>query len=261
MSFQLGRDQQCAKCYLRSLCAHADAGAGGGLMRHALLKREALFQQENECQQMYWLCSGAIKLERREGGGGVAMLTILTPGQLIGQEDLFAPAHFASATALQDSVVTSIAKDKFRQLLRQNGELAESVIEELALWTRQIGDHYARCAYSSTRRRLAAALLELSAKRADMAPRSLFQSFRLSRTELGTMIGASPETISRQLKAFKREGLLQEKRKGEFILLDQQRLRRIGRNWNPLEKPEGDGHVALPSNSPALVEANSSRAV
>ncbi len=229
-----------------------------------LLRGDTLYLQDGDCGQMHWLCSGAVKLERREGGGGVAMLAIITPGQMIGLEDMFANGHFARATALQDTVVTSLDREKFEKMLELPGPLAKEVIRGIASWARQIGNHYARSAYSNTRRRLASALLDLAAQYGTSVTRGIYLPIRLSRSELGEMIGASAETISRQLKNFKRQGLLQEKHKGEFILLDKHRLQRIGRNWSVPEtlaanelarEPDGEPDEPAPESTLELAAA------
>ncbi len=258
MPFQLGHDPQCEVCHIGQLCRHSDSGVSDGLVRHMLLRGDTLYLQEGDCSQLHWLCSGAVKLERREGGGGVAMLAIITPGQMIGLEDMFATGHFARATALQDSVVTSMNREKFEQLLEQPGKLAKDVIRGVAAWARQIGNHYARSAYSNTRRRLAAALLDLAAQYGTHVTRGVLLPLRLRRSELGEMIGASAETISRQLKNFKRQGLLHEKHKGEFVLLDKQRLQRIGRNWTVPETLNGNGKL---NDGEKAEEANENEAL
>lgn len=242
MPFQLGHDPQCEFCHISQLCRRSDTGVSDGLVRHMLLRGDTLYLQDGDCSQLHWLCSGAVKLERREGGGGVAMLAIITPGQMVGLEDMFATGHFARATALQDAVVTSLNRAKFELLLEQPGKLAKEVIRGVAAWARQIGNHYARSAYSNTRRRLAATLLDLAAQYGTPVTRGVLLPLRLSRSELGEMIGASAETISRQLKNFKRQGLVYEKNKGEFILLDKQRLQRISRNWSAPETLNGNGN-------------------
>jgi len=106
--------------------------AGHCVIRH-LRKEELLFAEGDNCEGMYVVQSGAIKVFKMADTGREQVLVIERAGSTVGELPVFDGGNLpASAAALEDSSLLFLPKREFLSLCRQNSEVAFAVIRSLA---------------------------------------------------------------------------------------------------------------------------------
>jgi CRP/FNR family cyclic AMP-dependent transcriptional regulator len=173
-------------------------------------KDAVLFVEGQEARGVFVLCHGRVKLSTNSADGKSIIVRIAEPGELVGLPGtLSGKPYELTAEALEPLQANFIPREAFMQFLREHGEAALRVTEILSqiyhatlLEVRYLG--FA----SSTAERLARFLLDLPA-----APGQnnghLRVTLTLTHKEIGEMIGASRETVTRVLAHFKRERLIE----------------------------------------------------
>jgi len=177
---------------------------------------ELLFVEGDPCPGIYVLIEGRVKIYKTSPSGREIMLAIEEAPSTVAEVPLFDDGPFpASVMALDDVTAWLIHKDDFRQVCRQNPDLALKVLAVVGRRLRGLVALVESVAFGAVRQRLARALL-------DFANQAGADSFRLPVTqeELALRLGTVREVISRNLNRFQAEGLLE---------LDRRRLRLLDR--------------------------------
>jgi CRP/FNR family transcriptional regulator, cyclic AMP receptor protein len=175
-------------------------------------KSAMLFVEGQLPRGIFVLCSGKAKLSTSSRGGKTVIIKISEPGDVLGLNAVISDRPYeATAEMVEPGQANFIARDALVQFLRENGEVALRVAEQLSR------NYYA--AYEEIRtlglsaspsERLAKLLLNWSAEVPESAdPQRL--RLTLTHEEIGEMIGTTRETVSRLFSDFKRKQLVQIK--------------------------------------------------
>jgi CRP/FNR family cyclic AMP-dependent transcriptional regulator len=190
-------------------------------------KDAILFVEGQEPRGVFVLCNGRVKLSANSVDGKSILVRMVEPGELVGLPGtLSGKAYELTAEALEPLQANFIPRDAFMQFLREHGEAAVRVAEILSkiyhatlLEVRYLGFS------SSTAEKLARFLLDLPG-----TPAQNNGHFRVTLTlthrEIGEMIGASRETVTRLLAHFKRQ-LLIEIRGSTLLITDKPGLEKL----------------------------------
>ena len=190
-------------------------------------KDAILFVEGQEPRGVFVLCNGRVKLSANSVDGKSILVRMVEPGELVGLPGtLSGKAYELTAEALEPLQANFIPRDAFMQFLREHGEAAVRVAETLSkiyhatlLEVRYLGFS------SSTAEKLARFLLDLPG-----TPAQNNGHFRatltLTHREIGEMIGASRETVTRLFAHFKRESLI-EIRGSTLLITDRPSLEKL----------------------------------
>jgi aspartate ammonia-lyase len=129
---------------IRELLHHAGSLAGvspataellARLARRRELRRgEQLFRQGEPRQALYVIAAGAVEILREHEGHPGELLTVLGPGQVLGEGALLhASSHSASARAGADVTLYELQRDEVLATLAENGAAAIEVLSRVAL--------------------------------------------------------------------------------------------------------------------------------
>lgn len=173
-------------------------------------KDAVLFVEGQEPRGVFVLCNGRVKLSTNSVDGKSIIVRMAEPGELVGLPGtLSGKAYELTAEALEPLQANFIPRDAFLHFLREHGEAAVRVAEVLCkiyhatlLEVRYLG--FA----SSAAEKLARFLLDLPAQ-PGQNDGHLRATLTLTHKEIGEVIGASRETVTRLFAHFKREGLLE----------------------------------------------------
>jgi CRP/FNR family transcriptional regulator len=141
-----------------------------------------------------------------EGLNDSLILKIITSGNLIGLTSVMEDNnvfHYSS-TAYIESTARLIDINVFRQIIRQNGEFANSIINILCENSLQTFGRFFCLTHKQLYGRMADILLCLSER---IFKDRNFQ-LNLSRKELAELTGMSTESVIRMLKKFKDDGII-----------------------------------------------------
>ena len=167
---------------------------------------ELLFLEEEPCTGFFVLLEGAIQLTRcGTDPGAHPTLALILPVNSFAEAAMFGGEAFpATATALKPSRVVHFSKTPFLAALREDPDLALAVIHAQAVWLRKITMKIQELTGSDSLERLRTWL------RAQLSNRTTL-TLPVTKKALAAQLGMTPETLSRGLRAFQDQGLLEVK--------------------------------------------------
>jgi CRP/FNR family transcriptional regulator, cyclic AMP receptor protein len=178
---------------------------------------------------IYFVISGALKVQISDEEGREVILSMLGPGELFGEMGVL-DDHPRSATvlAVESSQVVVIGQADFKQCLVDNPDVSLFIMRSLTKRLRQADRHIESLALLDVYGRVARVLLDA----AETVDGRQVVTRKLSKQDMAKMIGASREMVSRVMRDLLADGLVTE-RDGQLILLDVAGFKRHG-----LQRPE-----------------------
>ncbi len=228
-----GLRAHCAACSMRELCL--PVGLSPSELRQLddligkrvrLQKGEALYQDGDAFTALYAVRMGSLKtvVLSEEGHEQVAGYHLL--GDIIGLDGIATQHHGCQATALEQTEVCVLPFERLEELSASVPPLQRNLYRFLS---REIArDHTTMLVLGSRRadQRLACFLLDLGERYRQRGYSSTEFVLRMTRNEIGSLLGMKLETVSRLFSRFQEEGVVQVQ--GRAVkLLDQPRLRQI----------------------------------
>lgn len=171
-----------------------------------------LFVEGQAPRGVFILCSGRIKLSTTSADGRTLILRIAEPGEVLGLPGtVTGKAYELTADVVEPSQANFISRNDFIQFLRKHGEAALRVAQQLGeTYHSAIGEMRMIGLSHSAEEKLARFLLEQSAEQDKSKDQARF-TMAFTHEEIGQMIGATRETVSRLFADFKRKNLVQVK--------------------------------------------------
>lgn len=181
-------------------------------------KGRILYSQEDRAEALFLLKRGHVQLYRLTGSGKRLELATLEPGTFFGEMPLLGESlRHAYAEAIEDSLVCVMSRADVERLIRERPEVALRMIEVLGRRLATSEERLEELAYRSVSARIAAVLLRLSSGYE-------FEVVSITHQELGDLIGALRESVTKTLDEFQAQGLVKLGR-GRIHLLDVAGLR------------------------------------
>lgn len=199
--------RSCESCVTAGHGLLVGAGAAAlGLWNRAKVVRDyprgsTIFREGEPCQGLYCTYSGLIKLYRTSLHGEIQIVRLIAGLHVVGHRSLLAQEPMsATAVALRDTQLCFIDVRTVQQCLALDPALGLNLARLLARELGQAETRLFSLACHNTRARLARLLL-------DIRQEDGF-AVELTRMEMGQIIGASPESVSRTLQELVRRGAL-----------------------------------------------------
>lgn len=176
-----------------------------------------LFAEGDDCQGLYVIFSGALKIFKQSAQGREQILAVERSGGVVAELPVFDGGPYpASCQPIESSVVIFISKQDFRRSCQQDPELALKVLASVGARLRRLVGIIEELSFQTVRRRLAALLLETaraahpSATAATSAKASspLRVPLPLTQQEIAARIGTVRELVSRNLSRMQAEGIV-----------------------------------------------------
>ncbi|HEY0031286.1 MAG TPA: response regulator [Bacteroidia bacterium] len=188
-------------------------------------KKGFLFMDAEPANFLFLVLSGKIKTYKTNEWGREYITGIFKTADFFGHVALFhGKSHKESAVAIEDSEVVLIPKEEFFKVLHLNNETSLKFIRLLSTSISEAEEKLLKLAYDSARKRVAQALLFISSKYQLEGQEE--KTFFLQRENISALAGISPESVSRNLTDFRKEGLI-ETVQGHIKILDVKKLELI----------------------------------
>lgn len=185
--------------------------------------KEYVFREGDSPIYLYFLSKGKIKTFKMNEDGKEYITGLYNAGDFFGYTALLEHANYAdSAQIIDDAEVLLIPKDDFYHLMGSNAEVIGSFIKLLADNIHQKEEQLIELAYSSVRKRVANALVQVYAKY-NAEGREDF-TISLGREDLASIVGTATETVIRALSEFKEDRYIASKGR-DIKVLDIQALK------------------------------------
>ncbi|WP_066304586.1 Crp/Fnr family transcriptional regulator [Bacillus sp. FJAT-29814] len=180
-------------------------------------KRDLIYQAGEQSDSLYIVNRGKIRIYRLSESGKEQLLRILNPGEFTGELALFNEGvHENFAEAMVDTQVCLIKRSELQALLLKYPSISLKVLTEFSKRLEQSEKQTARFATEKVETRLALFLAECL----DLDVSSTEITLPMSKKDLASYLGTTPETISRKLTDFETAGLIKQKPRKKIEILN-----------------------------------------
>ena len=189
-------------------------------------KGALLFVEGQPARGVYVLCSGRVKLSASSGDARVIITRIARAGEVLGLCAVLSDAPYeVTAETLEPCQVNFVKREEFLRFLAAHGEASLRVAQQLGSNYRAALEQVRMLGLShSAAGKLARFLLEVGAHVGDNGNGKAHaerMTLALTHEEIGQLIGASRETVTRLFSEFKSERFIEVK--GTTLLLNDRR--------------------------------------
>ena len=180
-------------------------------------KNTTLFSEGETAKGFYLIVSGKIKVFKISPDGKEHILHIFGPGEPVGEVAVFSEqAYPAFAETLKESHLLYFPRSRFLDLARERPQILLNMLATLSIRLRQFAQKIERLSLKEVASRLAEVLLEMAGN-AESVTDNLVE-LTITKGQLASQIGTTPETLSRTFQKLSSQGLIQVDRKRVAIL-------------------------------------------
>lgn len=187
-----------------------------------LQKGELLFRAGEEDDTLYIINSGKVRIYRLSDSGKEQLVRILNPGDFTGEVAIFQPGsvHENYAEALQNTSICLIKQEDLQKYLLAYPQISLRILSEVTMRLKESEKQTTQVAIENVESRLISFLAECVEKGSGNSPTI---TLPMSRKDLASYLGTTPETISRKFTSLEQHGLIKQlpKKKIKIPDLDQ----------------------------------------
>ena len=201
-----------------------------GMMSQTTLRRgEVLFNEGDSGDRLYILITGKVNLAHTSVDGRENLLSVLAPGEVVGELTLFDPGpRSTTATAVATTELLALEHNQLMGFIDSHPTLAKDMLRALAVRLRRTNIALADLVFSDVPGRVAKALLDLAERFGAPTEDGIHVPHDLTQEELAQLVGASRETINKSLAEFVSRGWIRLEGRA-VTLIDVERLKRRAR--------------------------------
>ncbi len=158
---------------------------------------------------LYYIVKASVTVLIEDDDGREIVLAYLNAGDFFGEMGLFDNDAKRSAWIRARGVceIAEISYDKFRHLAKDDPEILFLLASQMAVRLRRTSNNVGRLAFMDVAGRVAGTLLELT-KQPDAMTHPDGMQIKITRQEIGRIVGCSREMVGRVLKTMESQGLI-----------------------------------------------------
>jgi len=188
-----------------------------------------VFHRDDPGDSLHIIHSGQVRIVLTSPEGDEIVLALLEPGEFFGELSLVdGLPRSATAVANEPTVTLSLTRPAFLRALGENPHLAQQVILALCSRLRRTDLLLGDAAFLDVASRLTKRLHDLVATRRDAGETAGAPVVRITQVELAAMVGATRETVNKELRALEGRGIIRLER-GRIVLEHPEAL--TSRDW------------------------------
>ena len=185
--------------------------------RRRYTAKSTIIYAGDRCETLFFIVKGSVTILIEDDDGKEMIIAYLNSGDFFGEMGLFEKEGIekersAWVRAKTECEVAELSYTKFRELTLQDPDilitLGSQMAERLRNTTRKVGD----LAFLDVTGRVARTLLDLC-KQPDAMTHPDGMQIKITRQEIGRIVGCSREMVGRVLKALEEQGLVNVKGK------------------------------------------------
>lgn len=177
--------------------------------RRRYSSKQTIICEGDRSDVLYYIIRGSVSVLIEDEEGHEMVLAYLNAGDYFGEMGLFDPDQHRSAwvRARTECEIAEIGYGKFRQISAQFPEILYALASQMAIRLRNTSRKAGDLAFLDVTGRVAGALLDL-ARQPDAITHPDGMQIRITRQELGRIVGCSREMVGRVLKDLEAQGLI-----------------------------------------------------
>ena len=187
-------------------------------------RKQVLYHENKKPRFLFYLVKGKVKCFKTNAEGKEYISNLYNDGDFIGYSALLENTFYDdSAVVLEEAEILAIPKDDFLHMLYNDISIASKFIHIIGQSVKEKEERLLSLAYNSLRKRVATALVEISAKfHLDEQNKPI----EISREEIAQYVGTATESLIRTLSDFKSEKLI-DIINGKVILTNTSKLKNL----------------------------------
>ncbi|MFH2099076.1 MAG: Crp/Fnr family transcriptional regulator [Pseudomonadota bacterium] len=181
-----------------------------GLLRTQKVRAgEALFRKGNEGTTLYIIQAGSVKIVLPSRLGDEMIVTIFTTGEFFGEMSLLdGMPRSADAVAVEPSTLLLLNRRDFLHFLKKSDAAMEAILACLSARLRQTDDLLEDTSFLNIPARFAKKILQLGEMFGKKEDNTMEIRLRLTQKDLADMVGATRESINKELRVLREKGLV-----------------------------------------------------
>lgn len=178
-------------------------------------KNEEVFADGDEAENFFVVIEGAVKIYKGSSEGKEQTLHIQKKGDLVAEAAIFdIETYPANCKAIEKSKLIKVSKKEFLKFLINNPEVSIKLLSSYSRRLRSFVSLVENLSLNDVKRRFAKYLIENAC---DINGIKMFE-ISLPKKELSALLGISPESLSRVILSFKKEGFIKDSQNKRFEL-------------------------------------------
>lgn len=183
-------------------------------------KSNHLFYQNDPMEYFFFIIEGNIKIYRYSADGREQIVNFFGPGEMVPHHAFFRDDPYpANAVSIDETKVLMISKSDFETLLKNQSDIMMKMFKYLGSMIVDLHNRLNEKILHPADQQLLKTILRLSSSHGeDIDENNSLIRLRITKQDIGSMIGLSRETVSRHISLFKKLGLMYENKEGFLIL-------------------------------------------
>lgn len=181
-------------------------------------KRMSIVEMGSESKSLYLILKGSVSILLKEDNDREIVVAYLNAGDFFGEMGLFEaePLRTAEVRTREVCEIAEISYENFLELSKQYPDLSYAVFAQLARRLKNTTRKMTDLAFIDVTGRIARCLIELANQpEAMLLPNG--RQIRITRQEIGSIVGCSREMVGRVLKSLEDQGMIETE--GKAILI------------------------------------------
>ncbi|MEH7110331.1 MULTISPECIES: Crp/Fnr family transcriptional regulator [Bacillaceae] len=179
-------------------------------------KGEIIFRAGDQADTLYIVNKGKIRIYRLSESGKEQLVRILNPGDFTGELTIFKKDfHESFGEAVEATDVCMIRQSDFQELLLKFPSISLKILAEFSMRLEQSEKQTTRFATEKVETRLALFLAECISH-----DQSNEITLPMSKKDLASYLGTTPETISRKLAELENQGYIEQKKQKKIKIIN-----------------------------------------
>ena len=171
--------------------------------------KQLIIKEGDPSNDLYYIISGSVTVMIEDNKGHEIVLAYLNAGEFFGEIGMFEERHNRTAfvRAKSKSDIAKISYEKLKSLHNIFPDLLFSIASQMAIRLRRTSRKVSDLAFTDVKGRVARTLLDLC-KEPDAMTHPDGMQIRITRQELGRIVGCSREMVGRVLKSLEEDHLI-----------------------------------------------------
>lgn len=187
-------------------------------------KKQTLYQEGKRPRYLYYVVKGKVKGFKSHEDGKEYITDLFNTGDFMGYAAIIEDRNYDdNAIVLEDADIMQIPKDDFLQMIYSDMNIALKFIRLITQNVKEKEERLLNLAYSSLRKRVAKALIDIYNKFNAAEKGKLIE---ISREDIAHYVGTATESLIRTLSDFKAEKLIEIK-EGKITIPNPDKLKNM----------------------------------